>query len=133
MPISHAEVESALLAAPEGAIATLYGCLATRVDSRSWTIDGSRPLFLLPAIDRLMRRRQPLTEGLTDVDVRETPAAPLASPSVAVAESPYRLPRRRAEQSASAAPRRETAPGGKWELTAQGRQEALPPKEDAPV
>jgi hypothetical protein len=55
--IGHGEVESQLRALHVQKIASLFGRMVWRVDLRHWRVDGSPPLLLLPAIDKLMSRR----------------------------------------------------------------------------
>jgi hypothetical protein len=52
--ISHCEVESELRAIAAGQIARLWGREVLRLDEYNFSVDGSRPLLLLPAIDSVM-------------------------------------------------------------------------------
>jgi hypothetical protein len=56
--IWHGEVESALRAIAVTQITTLWGRTVWRTDLRHWRVDGSEPVRLLCAIDRLMSKRR---------------------------------------------------------------------------
>lgn len=60
--ISHGLVERALLALDRAAPAVLFRFGIERLSEWSWAVEGSSPLSLLVAIDRLMAQYQPVEE-----------------------------------------------------------------------
>jgi hypothetical protein len=56
--IGHGEVESALKALAVRQVSSLWGRTVFRVSLFHWSVADGEPLLLLPAIDRLMRRRR---------------------------------------------------------------------------
>jgi hypothetical protein len=52
--LTHGEVEAELRAIPPRRITSLWGRRVHRLDLLHWSVEGSLPLRLLPAIDQLM-------------------------------------------------------------------------------